>query len=196
MNSSRKYFVAMALVAVIASGATFVWAHGGDPNLIHACVNNGSGLIRVIQPIENCRSGEINLDWIPNATAGNSGISMTSVLGETHAGQLQCINIFSRFAEWPCPAYIVVPVSNSGKYVSLVVQPSENNMNGPAVVALAVNGVPTGLSLTIPAGSVALQSVTGAVNVAVGDMIAVYSDGSGASSGSVFYNATYGFQSN
>ncbi len=42
-------------------------AHGGTTNLIHSCVRNVSGNIRIIGSNEVCNSGERALDWSGNS---------------------------------------------------------------------------------------------------------------------------------
>jgi hypothetical protein len=42
---------------------TMVYAHGGDPNLIHSCVNNKSGEIKIIDASETCSKNWSPLDW-------------------------------------------------------------------------------------------------------------------------------------
>lgn len=54
-------------------GTTFVFAHGGDLNLIHACykTNTGGGL-RIVGANDNCAGNETALDW-PKTSATGSG---------------------------------------------------------------------------------------------------------------------------
>lgn len=46
--------------------ANFVRAHGGDAGLIHSCVNNSSGTIKIVGPNDTCGTNEASLDWNPN----------------------------------------------------------------------------------------------------------------------------------
>jgi hypothetical protein len=62
---------------VIALGTTFVLAHGGDTNLVHACVRNntilpGAANIRIVGANTNCNSNETALDWPKTAGSGSS----------------------------------------------------------------------------------------------------------------------------
>lgn len=50
-------------------------AHGGDPTLVHACVNKGSGEIKIVGPSASCKPHETAVDWPAAATA--SGVSKT-----------------------------------------------------------------------------------------------------------------------
>jgi len=38
-------------------------AHGGDPNLIHACINN-EGIVRIVGPNDDCAKSETARHWI------------------------------------------------------------------------------------------------------------------------------------
>jgi type VI protein secretion system component Hcp len=58
-----------ALLAIVGA-ASYVSAHGGDVNAIHACVLNGQGQVRLVDPNEDCRANETAMDW---AKAGPQG---------------------------------------------------------------------------------------------------------------------------
>ena len=58
-----------ALLLVVAT-TTFVLAHGGDSGLVHSCVNESSGTIKIVEPNETCANNETSLDW--NASPGSS----------------------------------------------------------------------------------------------------------------------------
>jgi hypothetical protein len=38
-------------------------AHGGDPDLIHACISN-DGIVRIVRPNDNCAESETARHWI------------------------------------------------------------------------------------------------------------------------------------
>jgi hypothetical protein len=42
---------------------TLAWAHGGDPNLIHSCVQQASRMTRIVEPNDVCGRAEIAVDW-------------------------------------------------------------------------------------------------------------------------------------
>ena len=73
------FIVVLALVV-----GTQISAHGGDPDLIHGCVNTGrdtgsdddsgakgSGKLRIIGPDEECKKKETPLDW--GSSQGSEG---------------------------------------------------------------------------------------------------------------------------
>ena len=71
----RTLIIGAFLMSVIAVGALFgtdifslVSAHGDDPTLVHSCVNNGSGTIKIVIPDEDCGNNEISLDWNTDVT--------------------------------------------------------------------------------------------------------------------------------
>jgi hypothetical protein len=62
------------VVGVLAFGtAKFVSAHGGDLALIHACVRNSNGNIRIVGATTACDSNETALDWNLQGIQGPAG---------------------------------------------------------------------------------------------------------------------------
>ncbi len=75
MNKFKEYSI--IVVAFIfgflgAHTASLVSAHGGDTNLIHACVKS-NGQIRIVDANEECRNNESSLDWNIQGEPGPSG---------------------------------------------------------------------------------------------------------------------------
>jgi hypothetical protein len=68
-----------SLVGVlVATGlVTLVSAHPGSPTqgIIHACVNNNSGTIKIIDASTTCGANEIALDWNASGLPGTPGVS-------------------------------------------------------------------------------------------------------------------------
>lgn len=83
MASKRKIFISFLCVAVCAAffGTGYVFAHGGDVSLIHACVkkdtliNNifNSPNIRIVGANSNCAFNETALDWNIQGVPGPVG---------------------------------------------------------------------------------------------------------------------------
>jgi hypothetical protein len=51
-------------------------AHGGDPSLVHACVNNGSNNVRIVGASQGCLNSETARHWAitgPQGPAGPTG---------------------------------------------------------------------------------------------------------------------------
>jgi hypothetical protein len=66
MLSTQKRTRFMSVVIILAmlfSGVTAVVAHGGDVNLIHACVSKPNGHVRLIGATDSCKKSETALDW-------------------------------------------------------------------------------------------------------------------------------------
>ncbi len=68
------------LIVTLVAGGTWALAHGGDTNLVHACVNGDSGDVRVVGSNEDCKKKETPLDWNiqgqpgPQGPIGNPGV--------------------------------------------------------------------------------------------------------------------------
>ena len=58
-------------------------AHGGDSNLIHACVNNASGEIKIVNANDTCPNSSTALDWNPQhpilVLPGESSIDLSGL---------------------------------------------------------------------------------------------------------------------
>src|SRR3990172_1289184 len=65
----------LLVVALLGVALTAVaYAHGSDLALIHACVNNNSGEIKIVGANETCRQNETPLDWNIQGPPGPQGI--------------------------------------------------------------------------------------------------------------------------
>ena len=67
---------ALALLAAAALGtvsAAIAWAAAGDSAVIHACVANGSNLVRIPSSGGGCRPNESGLDWNAQGRFGPQG---------------------------------------------------------------------------------------------------------------------------
>jgi hypothetical protein len=72
---SRSGMIAGFTMAGAAFGlGVYVNAHGGDASRIHGCVDNRTGAIRIVGPLQNCTaSKETALDWNIAGPAGPQG---------------------------------------------------------------------------------------------------------------------------
>jgi hypothetical protein len=70
---SPKWLVALNVVLISLMSVTLVSAHGGNTALIHSCVNNTSGEIKIIAANANCPSNYRSLDWSVQGPAGQQG---------------------------------------------------------------------------------------------------------------------------
>lgn len=69
-----KSVLLLAVGILLGTGASaLVSAHGGNTTLIHACVNNNMGAIRIIGPNDTCANNETPLDWRIQGEPGSIG---------------------------------------------------------------------------------------------------------------------------
>ncbi len=64
------------VVWLITAFSTLAYADGGDPNLIHACVAQGTQQVRIVRPNDVCRQTETAVHWSivgPQGPAGPAG---------------------------------------------------------------------------------------------------------------------------
>ena len=70
---SSKWLVVLNVVLISLVSVTLVSAHGGNTALIHACVSNSSGEIKIVGANANCPSNYRALDWNIQGPAGQQG---------------------------------------------------------------------------------------------------------------------------
>jgi hypothetical protein len=70
-----RFLSAILLVVMLSmSGVRYVSAHGGDVTLIHACVNNRTGAVRIVNAATTCDANkETALDWGLQGPKGDRG---------------------------------------------------------------------------------------------------------------------------
>lgn len=68
-----KWLVVLNVILLSLVSVTFVSAHGGNTTLIHACVSNSSGEIKIVGANTNCPSNYRALDWNIQGPAGQQG---------------------------------------------------------------------------------------------------------------------------
>ena len=71
---SSKLLVALNVFLISLLSVTWVSAHGGNTAIIHSCVNNTSGEIKIVAANANCPSNYRSLDWGIQGPAGQQGI--------------------------------------------------------------------------------------------------------------------------
>ena len=64
-------FFAGSLVSTLTS---VVLANGSDPNLIHSCVNNTSGIVRIVGLSTSCNNNETPLNWNEKGLPGTGAL--------------------------------------------------------------------------------------------------------------------------
>lgn len=73
-------FLVSAFVLALAGVTPVVYAHGGDPTLIHACFNKSSGEIKIVSANASCKNNEIAVDW-PGTSAVAVGLDPAALVG-------------------------------------------------------------------------------------------------------------------
>jgi collagen triple helix repeat protein len=68
-----KWAAVFILIQISLLSVTLVSAHGGNMALIHACVSNSSGEIKIVGANSNCPSNYRALDWNIQGPAGQQG---------------------------------------------------------------------------------------------------------------------------
>ncbi len=179
-------FLGSAFVLALAVVTPAIYAHGGDPTLIHACVNKRSGEVKIVGANTSCKHNETALEW-PGTSAALGGGSIM-----VHGGL---------FGACPgCPTTLVIRTGGgAGEYrlprdgtiQRTRIRIVSNSFNGPAVVTLFVNGNPTSISTTIPAGNTSDLDVPPTVNVVDGDSVSVVMDVSAISDGGIEISVSY-----
>jgi len=91
-----RFLNVILLVIIFSLGRVmFVSAHGGDGTLIHACVNNRSGAVRIVSANTACdASKETALDWGVQGPQGDKGdtgdVGPTGPQGEPGPAGVSC----------------------------------------------------------------------------------------------------------
>ena len=70
---SSKWLLVLNVILISLMSVTLVSAHGGNTALIHSCVNNTSGEIKIVGANSNCPSNYRALDWNIQGPAGQQG---------------------------------------------------------------------------------------------------------------------------
>lgn len=63
-------FLGSAFVLALAGVTPAVYAHGGDPTLVHACVDKRGGKIKIVGANASCKGNKTALDWNLPGAAG------------------------------------------------------------------------------------------------------------------------------
>jgi hypothetical protein len=80
MLTKRRIAAAAAIAFAVGAGITYA-AIPDSSGVIHGCVNDGSGLLRVIDTGQSCKPAETGLDWVQSAgyQVFGSNIEITAV---------------------------------------------------------------------------------------------------------------------
>ena len=187
MTHSTKGILVLAWVCFLAlAGVTpAAFADGGDPTLIHACVNNSSGEIKIVGANASCKNNETALHWpavAPPPPAASSSIMVHGV-GAGVVATPFFVDFGGGVEQFRLP--------RDGTVQNMRVLITENSYNGPTVLTFFVNDVATSLTTTILAASVGNIDVPGSVGVLDGQKISLKADATTVSSGTVRFTVSY-----
>ena len=92
-----------AVLGLLLASAGPAWAHGGDPGLIHGCVQKMNGRVRIVAPSAACHPGESAVDWNrtgpqgpagPPGPAGGAGLQVVDA-GGTAVGPVVALELLN-----------------------------------------------------------------------------------------------------
>ena len=74
MTHLQKIRIVVVLGAtVLLTGTCIAWAHGGDATLVHACIDNSTRIVRIVDPNDDCQRHETAQHWSIQGPAGPVG---------------------------------------------------------------------------------------------------------------------------
>jgi hypothetical protein len=161
-----------------------LFADGGDPTLIHACVKNANGQVRIVAPNDGCLPSESPLHWAAGASSNTAGSIM--VHGVT-AGAGGDPVVFVHFGGG-------VPVYRSpraGVIQNLRILVRANTYDGDTPVTVMVNGSATPIATVVLAGSTGSIDVPGTLAISDGDQISIVLDRGASTVGTLELSVAY-----
>jgi hypothetical protein len=193
----ERIIVLVLLGVVIALGLGLatrtVSAHDGDATLIHACVNQNSGELKIVSANATCKKNETPLVW-QGVSAASKGSIMVHWFGDRLIGQpgpsSSCVGgvpllggLLGEGCGFRSP--------RDGTITNMRVLIFRNTYDGPVKITLTLNGNPTAISTTIAAGSTADINALGSASILDGDRVSVQADESAATTGDLGLNVSY-----
>jgi hypothetical protein len=79
----RSAAVMACLLSMFLGRVQLVGAHGGDTSLIHGCVNNANGLVRIVGATNTCQSHETAVHWPATAPSAGGARFLALLASET-----------------------------------------------------------------------------------------------------------------
>jgi hypothetical protein len=181
--------IALALAVLFTPS---LLAHGGDPAVIHACVKNVNGQVRIVGPADSCLPSEYSLHWPATAAPPPPPPSASSAVMVHGNGygvggvDVNFVSLGGGVQEYRTP--------RAGVIQNMRILVRSNTYNGATPVTLMVNGLATAVTTVIPAGSTANINVPGSVAIVDGDKIAVVMNRGASSSGFLEFIVSYEIQ--
>lgn len=72
-NWTKRSLVFLTVPLVGVAAVTFASANGGNTALIHSCINNSSGTIKIVSATGACGNNEMSVDWNQQGIQGPAG---------------------------------------------------------------------------------------------------------------------------
>ena len=185
-STTRRLLLGSTLILACVCLASPASAHGGDPTLVHACVNKSSGEVKIVGPSASCKGHEIAVDWpATSAPAGGGSVMVHGATAGVVGGSF-FVHFGGGVAEYRVP--------RDGTIQRMRILVPANSYDGDTTVTLHVNGAATALSATIPGGSTADVDVAGSVGVLDGQRVSVVANAPTVTSGSITLAVSYEIQ--
>jgi hypothetical protein len=197
MINRLKLISAVLLSALLAASVTWVFAHGGDTGLIHSCVRNVTGSVRIVDANSSCNFLEHPVDWPASRGGGGVFIFRASLSGGPYP---YCLNFFGQFDGCSEPEVSITggyqfPVPSDGQLTKIAVYTEGNTMDVATTVTAYVNGLPSSLLATIPAGTTSTFFGSSPVDVQAGDLLVIVGH-SPDGTGEIHFTGTLEYRSN
>ncbi len=171
--SSRRYTIIGALaLLLVATVGTFVFAQGDDSDRVYACVNNGSGTIKIVEPGVGCANNDVPLNW---SRDGEVNTLSNKQIFEFQGSVWQ----FDYFDNGPrtVTGSDVVPWQVDGTFTSILIYPYQNDRVSDSEIIFYVNNVQIGPTITYPVGSTTPVNFPVDIHLQAGDFFKVVTKG-------------------
>jgi hypothetical protein len=181
-------FLGSVFVLAIAVMTPAVYMHGGDPTLIHSCVNKSSGEIKIVGANATCKNNENALDWPATQPAPSGGGAILDARGNFSLAA--STTTYAMFVEEGTESFVQVNVPRAGQLANLFVHPTVSPASGAILtVTVRVNGADTLLAVTHTSGdgTNTVSNTANTVAVNQGDIVAVkFTESGGVVPGAVY----------
>jgi hypothetical protein len=189
------FLVSFLVLAVGGVGAP-AFGHGGDPTLVHSCVNKNSGEVKIVAPTATCKAHETALDW-PQTAATPPPAEGGLLHARSNFSLVSSTTQFAMFVEEGTETFVKVVLPRGGTLANLFLHPTVAPAVGAIVTAVVrVNGADTALAVihTSGDGTSATSNKVNTVTVNQGDLVAVKFTESGAVVPGAVYRASFEFK--
>jgi hypothetical protein len=185
-----------ALVLALGGSTAMVSGHGGDPTLVHSCVNKSSGEVKIVAASASCKANETALDW-PRTSATPTPAQGGVLHARSNFSLAANATQFAMFVEEGTEAFVRVVLPRAGTFSNLFVHPTDAPASGALMtVVVRVNGVDTTLAVTHSSvdGTSATGNTIDTVTVNQGDFVALKFTESGGVIPAAVYRASFEFK--